>query len=49
MKALPKKLLSLTVFAIAVTSLFCARPAEALHRKAKGSRGKCRGERKRGH
>ena len=29
MKALPKKLLPLTLFAIAVTSLFCARPAEA--------------------
>src|SRR5262245_25158548 len=29
MKALPKKLLPLTVFAIAVTSLICARPAEA--------------------
>src|SRR5215472_18307629 len=26
MKALPKKLLPLTLFAIAVTSLFCARP-----------------------
>ena len=29
MKALPKKLLPLTLFAIAVTSLICARPAEA--------------------
>jgi VPDSG-CTERM motif len=29
MKALPKKLLRLTLFAIAVTSLICVRPAEA--------------------
>src|SRR5262245_35995776 len=29
MKALPKKLLPLTLFAIAVTSLICVRPAEA--------------------
>jgi hypothetical protein len=29
MKALPKKLLPLTVFAIAVTSLFCVRPVQA--------------------
>jgi hypothetical protein len=29
MKALPKKLLPLTVFAIAVTSFFCVRPAQA--------------------
>jgi hypothetical protein len=29
MKALPKKLLLLTLFGIAVTSLFCVRPAEA--------------------
>ena len=29
MKALPKRLLPLTVFAIAVTSLFCVRPAQA--------------------
>jgi hypothetical protein len=29
MKALPKKLLALTVFAIALTSLFCVRPAQA--------------------
>jgi hypothetical protein len=29
MKALPKKLLPLTLFGIAVTSLFCVRPAEA--------------------
>jgi hypothetical protein len=29
MKALPKKLLSLTVFAIAVTSLFSVQPAQA--------------------
>ena len=29
MKALPKKLLPLTLFGIAVTSLFCARPAQA--------------------
>ena len=29
MRALPKKLLPLTVFAIAVTSLFCVRPAQA--------------------
>jgi hypothetical protein len=29
MKALPKKLLPLTLFGIAVTSLFCVRPAQA--------------------
>ena len=29
MKALPKKLLRLTLFAIAITSLLCVRPAEA--------------------
>ena len=29
MKSMPKKLLPLTLFGIAVTSLFCVRPAEA--------------------